>query len=67
MLPKYIRNTGMPWVPAEDVKLRSLARQDTPTRVIGLLLGRTEDAVRSRAQHLNLSLKPVNQSPYNRH
>jgi hypothetical protein len=34
--------------------------------VIGLKLGRSEDAVRSRAGRLGVSLKPVNQSPYNR-
>jgi hypothetical protein len=46
--------------------LRGLARQNTPTRVIGLKLGRTEDAVRSKASEEGVSLMPVNQSPYNR-
>ena len=40
------------------------AAQNTPTRVLGLHLGRTEDAVRSRAGELGVSLKPTNQSPY---
>jgi hypothetical protein len=31
--------------------------------VIGLKLGRTEDAVRSKAAEENVSLKPVNQAP----
>jgi hypothetical protein len=43
-----------------------LARQNTPTRVIGLKLGRSEAAVYARASQLGISLKPTNQSPYNR-
>jgi hypothetical protein len=66
MPPKYIRNTGQPWTPAAERELRSLAAQNTPTRVIGLKLGRSEDAVRTRAGQLGVSLKPTNQSPYNR-
>jgi hypothetical protein len=66
MPPNYIRNTGQPWTSREDTQLRSLARENTPTRVIGLKLGRTEDAVRSRASQLGASLRPTNQSPYNR-
>lgn len=60
----YTRNTGDPWTPADDTLLRQLARLNTPTRVIGLKLGRTEDAVRARATYLGVSLKPTNQSPY---
>jgi hypothetical protein len=66
MLPKYIRNKGKEWTPPEDKRLIRLARQNTPTRVIGLLLGRTEDSVRTRATQLSTSLKPTNQSPYTR-
>ncbi len=32
----------------------------------GLKLGRAEDAVRAKAGKENVSLKPINQSPYNR-
>lgn len=65
-MAKYNRNSGKPWSSAAESQLRQLARQNTPTRVIGLKLGRTEDAVRSRASELGVSLKPTNQSPYNR-
>lgn len=58
--------SGKEWTPAEDHRLRELADGNTPTRVIGLKLDRTEDAVRSHASELGLSLKPTNQSPYNR-
>jgi hypothetical protein len=54
------------WTTQEIQRLKSLAAQNTPTRVIGLKLGRTEDAVRSKASEKGLSLKPTNQSPYNR-
>jgi hypothetical protein len=65
-MSKSTRNTGKPWSPTDVGQLRELARQNTPTRVIGLKLGRTEDAVRSRASQENVSLRPTNQSPYNR-
>lgn len=54
------------WTPAEVQKLEKLADQNTPTRVIALKLGRTPDAVASKASNEDISLKPTNQSPYNR-
>ena len=63
-MAKYNRNTGKPWTKSDVTQLKSLARQNTPTRVIGLKLGRTEDAVRTRAASEDVSLKPVNQKPY---
>lgn len=66
MPPNYIRNTGTSWTPSADAQLRRLADENAPTGVIGLKLGRSEDAVRTRASQLGISLKPTNQSPYNR-
>ena len=63
-MSKSNRNSGKPWTPQEVQQLRSLASQNTPTRVIGLKLGRTEGAVRNRASEENISLKPTNQAPY---
>jgi len=60
------RNSGKPWTQAEISKLEELAAQNTPTRVIGLKLGRTPGAVANKASEENISLKPTNQSPYNR-
>jgi hypothetical protein len=57
-------NNGKPWTPAQDQLLRREAEGNTPTRVIGIHLKRTEDAVRSHASDLSISLKPTNQSPY---
>jgi len=65
-MAKYNRNSGKDWTPGEVRQLRELAGQNTPTRVIGLKLGRTEDAVRTRASEEGISLKPTNQSPYDR-
>lgn len=64
-MPKYTRNSGKKWTSSDKRKLRRLAGENTPTRVIGLKLGRTENAVRSKASELGISLKPTNKSPYN--
>ena len=65
-MAKDPKNHGKAWTP-EDVKaLKDLAKGNTPTRVIGLKLGRSEDAVQSKASDEGISLKPTNQSPYNR-
>lgn len=63
-MAKSNRNSGKPWSGAEVRKLRQLAKENTPTRVIGLKLGRTESAIYSKASEQNISLKPTNQSPY---
>lgn len=60
------RNAGQGWTPKQSRQLRELARGNTPTRVIAFKLGRTEEAVRAKAGGLGVSLKPTNQSPYNR-
>ncbi len=65
-MAKYTRNSGKPWRPSEVKELKQLAKENTPTRVIGLKLGRTEGAVQSKASEEKISLKPTNQSPYNR-
>jgi hypothetical protein len=65
-MTKSTRNTGKHWSRSEVGQLNNLAAQNTPTRVIGLKLGRTEEAVRSKASEKGVSLKPTNQSPYNR-
>lgn len=66
MKPKYIRNEGKQWTPNEVKQLREMAKGNTPTRVIGLKLGRPENGVRAKASEKGISLKPTNQSPYNK-
>lgn len=63
-MAKTPANSGKPWTAAQDAQLRKEAAGNTPTRVIGLHLGRSEDAIRSRASEIDVSLKPTNQSPY---
>jgi len=65
-MAKYNRNSGKNWTKSDVSQLRSLAKENTPTRVIGLKLGRTEDSVRTKASQAGVSLKPTNQSPYNK-
>lgn len=59
-------NAGKVWTSNDCTQLRQLAKENTPTRVIALKLGRTAEAVYGKAEDLGLSLKPTNQSPYNR-
>ena len=65
-MSKSTRNTGKHWTPSEVKELHHLAQGNTPTRVIGLKLGRTPDAIYNKASQENISLAPTNQSPYNR-
>jgi hypothetical protein len=65
-MSKSNRNSGKTWTAADRKALSELARGNTPTRVIGLKLGRTPEAVQSQASRQRTSLKPTNQSPYGR-
>jgi hypothetical protein len=56
--------SGAPWTEDEVQRLRELAHGNTPTRVIGLKLGRSPGAVQSKASAVGISLKPANRSPY---
>ncbi len=63
---KYIKNSGKQWTSSEVKKLRELAKANTPTRVIGLKLGRPVGGVYAKASEKIIKLTPPNQSPYNR-
>lgn len=65
-MAKYERNKGKAWSKGDVSELKKLAKENTPTRVIGLKLGRTEGSIYSKASAEDVSLKPTNQSPYNR-
>ena len=65
-MAKYNRNSGKEWTSQDVSKLRSLANGNTPTRVICLKFGPTEDAVYAKASDKGITLGPTNQSPYNR-
>jgi hypothetical protein len=57
-------NSGQEWTDDQVRELRELAEGNTPVGVMTMKLGRTEDAVRSKAQAEGISLSPPNRSPY---
>lgn len=63
-MAKDPKNHGKPWSNDDIGQLKDLAKGNTPTRVIGLKMGRTEDSVRAKSSEKGISLKPTNQSPY---
>lgn len=63
-MAKSTRNSGKQWTPGEVNQLKQLVKGNTPTRVIGLKLGRTENAIYNKASEEGISLAPTNQSPY---
>ncbi len=63
---KIPKNAGKAWTKPLVQEVKKLAKGNTPTRVIGLKLGRTPAAVQSKASEKGVSLNPPNQSPYNR-
>lgn len=63
-MAKTPKNHGKPWTPSEVKQLKQEAKENTPTRVLGLHLGRTPEAVQAKASEIGVSLKPTNQSPY---
>jgi hypothetical protein len=65
-MAKKPANHGKRVTPQVVSQVRKLAAQNTPTRVIGIKTQRTEASVRAIATNNNISLKPTNQSPYNR-
>jgi hypothetical protein len=65
-MAKKPTNHGKDWTPQEVARLRQLTKENTPTRVAALKLGRSEDSIYGKAQREGVSLKPTNQSPYNR-
>jgi len=52
------------WSSADNKQLKTLIKQNTPTRVIGLKLRRTEASVRQHAYRMGVSLRPTNRSRY---
>ena len=63
-MAKTPKNSGADWTPSDKKELKTLAKGNTPTRVIALKMDRPEGAIRSQATKQGTSLKPTNQSPY---
>lgn len=64
--PLTEKNKGNPWTAADIKELKELAKGNTPTRVIGIKIGRTPASIYAKASKEGISLSPTNQSPYNR-
>ena len=62
-MAKSTINTGKPWTKDDVKKLKTLVKDNTPTRVVGLKLGRTEASITSKTQREGISLAPTNRSP----
>jgi hypothetical protein len=62
-MAKSTKNTGKPWTKDDVKQLKTLVKGNTPTRVIGVKLGRTESSVYSKTQREGISLAPTNRSP----
>jgi hypothetical protein len=66
-MAKYVRNTGKHWGQPQVSQLRQMAIQNTPTRVIGLKLGRPVAGVYAKAAEKNIAETdesvPVQQEP----
>lgn len=65
-MAKSTRNSGKSWTRDDVRQLKKLAKENTPTGVMSLKLGRSESAIYSKASEEGVSVKPTNQSPYNR-
>ncbi|CAN7648205.1 hypothetical protein LJR235_004974 [Pararhizobium sp. LjRoot235] len=63
-MAKAPKNHGTPWTNKDVNQLKKEAAGNTPTRVLGLHLGRTPEAVQAKASEIGVSLKLTNQSPY---
>jgi hypothetical protein len=57
------KNRGKSITPAVVQRVRDRAKDNTPTRVIGGIIGRTEASVRGIVSDNGISLKPTNQPP----
>jgi hypothetical protein len=64
VVPNTPPKSGKPWTAPDVKQLKQEIKQNTPTRVMGLHLGRSPQAVQQKANDLGLSTKPTNQRPY---
>ncbi|MFC5264942.1 hypothetical protein ACFPJ1_22745 [Kribbella qitaiheensis] len=63
-LPESIRNAGEPWTDRDLARLEELAAENIPPSVIGLRLGRPEEAIQYKATQAGITLSPDNRPPY---
>jgi hypothetical protein len=63
-MTKATRNVGKTWTDDDVSQLRELAKENRPTRIIGIKLGRSQHAVRAKASEKGISLRRTKPSPY---
>ena len=61
-MTKATRNLGKTWTDDDVSQLRDLVKENTPTRIIGIKLGRSQRAVRAKASEKGISLRRTKQS-----
>ena len=57
------RAERQPWSQDDLKQLKTLIKENTPTRLIAMKLKRSEISVRGKVQRDGLSLRPTNRSP----
>lgn len=65
-MPKTPPNHRQPITRQIISQVNHLARGNTPTGIIALKIGRTQNSVRSIASDNDISLHPTNKPPYDR-
>jgi hypothetical protein len=63
-LPQSICNAGEPWTEEDLAELQELAADNVPPSVIGVRLGRPQEAVEMKAIEVGITLSPENRPPY---
>jgi hypothetical protein len=63
-MPKKPPNQGKQWTSKDVGELNTLAKQNTPTRLIAFKMGRTLEAIYAKAKEERISLKSTDQWPY---
>ena len=61
-MTKGTRNVGKIWTKDDISQLRELVKENRPLRIIGIKLGRTPDAIRTKASEKGISLRRINHS-----
>jgi hypothetical protein len=62
-MTKSTRNVGKPWTKDDIAQLKELAKENRPLRIIGIKLGRSPYAIRTKASEKGISLRRTIQSP----
>lgn len=63
MITIATRNIGKTWTKEDISQLRMLAKENAPLRIIGIKLGRSPNAIRTKASEKGISLRRPKQSP----